>query len=396
MIEEALVYAWPGCAVQILPVVWAGGGDSRLDLSDLASPSARPGVTQSSPKGPAIGRWLLTLIAGWMLVCGQAHAGGQPSVLVETAMVETHQFTPSLTAYGTLEADPDKVLVLSLPHAGLINRVWVSLGQRVQAGDPLIEVVTAPADRMRYLQAQSAVDYARRELQRQQRLLKEQLASRAQVDAAGKALKDARATLEALRRMGQDQSAQLMRSPREGVITRLDVQQGQRVQAGTPALLVADADHLITRVGVEPEDLSRLRPGLPVTLSSVFVPEHPVAARVRDIHAMINPATRLVDVVIPIPTDRADNLALGSRMVATIGLTERPGLAVPRRAVLSDAKGSYVYTVRSGVAHRIDVSTGVQEAGRVEVAGDLRAGDPVVVSGNYELSEGMAVREAGP
>lgn len=347
-------------------------------------------------KGPEIGRWLLALLAVWALACSQAHAGKEPSVLVETTVVKTHRFTPTVAAYGTLEADPDKVLVLSLSHAGLINRVWVSLGQRVQAGDPLIEVITAPADRMQYLQAQSAVDYARRELQRQQRLLKEQLATQAQMDAARKALHNAQTTLEALKRQGQDQPAQLMRSPREGVVTRLDVQQGQRVQAGSPALLVADADQLITRVGVEPEDLSRLRPGLPVILRSVFVPERPITARVGDIHAMINPATRLVDVLIPIPTDQADHLALGTRMIATIELADRPGLAVPRSAVLSDAKGAYVYTVRDGVAHRIDVSTGGEEAGLVEIAGDIRAGDPVVVSGNYELSEGMAVREAGP
>jgi RND family efflux transporter MFP subunit len=339
---------------------------------------------------------LLTLLAGWTLACGHTHADKGPRALVETTEVKTHRFTPTLTAYGTLEADPDKVLVLSLSHAGLINRVWVSLGQRVQAGDPLIDVVTAPADRMLYLQAQSAVDYARRELQRQQRLLKEQLATQEQVDAAHKALRDAQATLEALKRQGKDQSSQLVRSPREGIIARLDVQQGQRVQAGSPALLLAGADHLITRAGVEPEDLLRLRAGMPVTLSSVFVPQQRIRAQLRDVHAMINPATRLVDVLIPIPTDQADDLVLGSRMIAAIELASHTGLAVPRSAVLRDRQGIYLFTIRNGVAHRIDVTTGTEQADLVEITGNIQVGEPVVVTGNYELSEGMSVRESAP
>ena len=54
-----------------------------------------------------------------------------PEVLVETAPVKTEAVGETLHAYGVLEPDPDQVLSLSLPHAGLVNRIWVSLGQSI-------------------------------------------------------------------------------------------------------------------------------------------------------------------------------------------------------------------------------------------------------------------------
>jgi RND family efflux transporter MFP subunit len=254
----------------------------------------------------------LGLILGLALALS---AGAEsPSVLVSTAPVQEQTVTETLTAFGVLDPDPDQVLSLSLPHAGLINRVWVRLGQRVTRGDRLLEVITAPDARMQYLQAQSAVDYARRELDRQQRLLEEQLATKAQVDAAKKNLQDARATLESLQQRGMDVAQETLRAPMDGIVTRLDFSQGQRVQADTTAMLIAAEKRLIARLGVEPEDLDAVQPGTPVTITSVFVPDVQVESTVREVHAMIDPATHLVEVLVPIPEQAIDHLVLGSRI----------------------------------------------------------------------------------
>ncbi len=68
---------------------------------------------------------------------------------------------------------------------------------------------------------------------------------------------------------------------------------------------------------------------------------------------------------------------------------------VPRSAVLSARGQAYLFVVRDGHAVRHDVRTGLRSADdRVEVIGDIKPGDPVVSTGNYQLSDGMAVREA--
>ncbi len=334
----------------------------------------------------------LTLIFG---IAGPlpAAAEEEPAVLVTTAPVAERTLTESLAAFGVLDPDPDQVLSLSLPHAGLINRVWVRLGQRVKSGDKLLEVITAPEAHMQYLQAQSGVDFARRELDRQQRLLADQLATRAQVDAAGRSLKDAQATLESLRKRGMDVTEETLRAPADGIVTRLDVSQGQRAQADSTAMLIAAEKRLIARLGVEPEDLDAVQAGTPVTITSLFVPDISVETEIREVHAMIDPDTLLVEVLAPIPEDKVDRLVLGSRILGQIHYASHAGLVVPRSAVLGQDANAYLFVIKQGKAQRVAVQTGVETDGLIEISGPLAAGDIVVVSGNYQLSDGMLVRD---
>lgn len=316
------------------------------------------------------------------------------SVAVKTAPVVAKTLGETLIAYGVLAPEPDQVLSLSLPHAGLINRVWVRLGQRVKSGDKLLEVVTAPDARMQYLQAQSTVDFAQQELERNQRLLKGQLATNAQVSASKKYLQDSLAALDALRKRGLDRAEETLRAPMDGIITRLDVAQGQRVQADTSAMLIAAEKRLIARLGVEAEDLRFLQPGSPVTLTSVFVPDVKVESQIREVHAMINPATHLVEVLVPIPEQQIDHLVLGSRVLGRIQLAPHPALVVPRSAVLGDEKNAHIYTLDNGKARKLTIRIGVEQNNEIEISGPIKAGDIVVTVGNYELSDGMAVRES--
>jgi RND family efflux transporter MFP subunit len=327
------------------------------------------------------------------LAVSSALAAEAPSVLVSTAPVSEQQVAKTLIAYGVLDPDPDQVLSLSLPHAGLIDRVWVRLGQRIKSGDKLLDVVTAPDARMQYLQAQSAVDYARRELEHQQRLLSDKLATRADIDTAQKSLRDAKASLDALKKRGMGIVEETLRAPRDGIVTRLNVSQGQRVQSDTTAMLIAAEKSLIARLGVEPEDLRSVQAGTPVTVQSVFVPDMRVQTSIREVHAMIDPATHLVEVLAPIPAQDVDQLVLGSRVVGRIHLAAHRAMVVPRSAVLGRGENAYIFTIHAGKAVRVSVQVGIENEQWLEVRGNLRIGDRVVTSGNHELSDGMAVRE---
>ena len=332
----------------------------------------------------------VALILGVEMATVRADA---PSVAIEHAQVVERAISDDLTLYGRVEPDPDAVQTVSLPHAGLITRVLVRLGQRVTQGSALLELRTAPAERMQYQQASNAVEFARRELERQSGLLKQQLATHAQVDNARKALEDARSQLKAIEAQGADQTLKTLTARSDGVVTALSVNRGDRVQADTAALTLADGDHLIAVLGIEPEDLSRLRRGAPVRIRAVFSPQTKVESKVSDIHAMIDPQTGLVQVLAPIPADSAPRFVIGSYLTTAIILDRHQGLSVPRSAVLRDKQGAYVFTVADGKARRVAVTTGIEQDDWIEITQGLKAGEPVVVSGNYELSDGMPVRE---
>jgi RND family efflux transporter MFP subunit len=317
-------------------------------------------------------------------------AQGGPSARVRLTAVNMQSLKETATAYGHVQPDPDRVSGVTIPRAGLIGQLWVRTGQRVSAGQQLLELVTAPKSRMEYQQAQAAVEFARSQVQRLQRLIKEQMATREQLGNAERDLHDAQAQLKAQSKLGAG------RAPVDSIVTQVSVNQGQRVQADTTALLLARRDALLVPLGVEPEVAARITPGQSVTLTSVFRPDVVIASTVAEVHAMVNPNTRLVDVPVRIPKASASRLVLNESMRGVITLGQEQVLAVPRSAVLRDGKGSYVFVVRDGRARRVDVSEGLKQADMVAVSGELKQGDSVVTMGNYELQDGMAVREERP
>ncbi|NIF66598.1 transporter [Burkholderia sp. Cy-647] len=83
----------------------------------------------------------------------------------------------------------------------------------------------------------------------------------------------------------------------------------------------------------------------------------------------------------------------GTRVRAEIAANSGTWWNVPRPALLRDAQGAYVYQVGPDTrAHRITVTTRVENQAGYGVDGPLHAGWPLVTSGNYELADGMAVR----
>lgn len=334
----------------------------------------------------------VSIIVFSVTVCLSAEAL-EPSVMIQTSKVVKREVSETITVYGQVQADPDAVLTISQPHAGLITRVNVRLGQRVKRGDSLYELAISPAAHMEYLQAKSSVDFAQRELSHQQRLLEEQLTTKNQEDAARKSLDDARARLQALEARQQNKTTNTIIAPTNGIVTQLSVKQGDRVQADTSALAIASGNKLIALLGVEPEDIRYLQPGISVRISSVFVPDYEVESQLRAIHAMINPTTHLVDALVPIPADKTDHLVLGSFLTADIRFKRHTGMTVPRNAVLQSQQGSYVFRIVNGRAQRVEVATGLESDQWIEITSGLQEGDAIVSAGNYELTDGMPVRE---
>lgn len=357
------------------------------------TPSATP------PSHVRHARWKIARLGLvlWVLpMATPAVAADSSSVLVTVAPVERQQMADTVRGFGQVQPDPDSVASITLPRPGLVSRLWVRPGQRVRAADPLLELDTAPTASMDYQQAQAAVAYARSEVERLRNLLTQRLATRDQVAGAQRALRDAEARLRAQHKLGTDQPSQIIRAPHAGVVTAVSVSQGQRVQGDTTALLLSRGDALVVPLGIEQDEAARVKRGMAVRLISVFRPQIHLTATVDQVHAMVDPKTRLVDVIVRVPTEVAGTLLLHETMRGAITLTHQQDLTVPRSAVLRDDQGSYVFVVRQGKAHRVAVKPLVEKQSWIGVKGALQAGDSVVTVGNYELSDGMSVREAHP
>jgi membrane fusion protein (multidrug efflux system) len=333
---------------------------------------------------------LLVLLA--LLGPLQAGAADAPSVLVRTEPLRRHSIQETLVGYGTLAPETGGTVNVSLPRPGRIAALEVSPGQVVKTGAKLLEFRTAPGAALGYRQAENQLAFARSELARTEQLVAQRLATASQLAAARRALADAEAALEAQRRLGTDSGTAAVKAPFDGVVTSLGAAPGDRIAAGATVMTLARMSGLRVLLGIEPSDSFGVRPGMPVRLTPVFDARRQVEARVAAVHGMVNPQTQLVDVVVRIA---AGKLLPGMRVKGEITLATRTGWAVPRSAVLRDGEGEYLFQVKDGVARRVAVQV---DSDGDKLLGISGAGlDPalkVVVQGNYELADGIAVREA--
>lgn len=315
-----------------------------------------------------------------------------PSVLVQTTQATEGALTARLTAYGTVKPDPGHIKGVSVAHGGLVTRLWVGRGQVVKAGQPLLELTTDPQSRRDYDQAKAQLAFARKNLAQVRALFHQQLATQADLAKAQQDLSNAESNLKALHRNGADRASEVIKADEDAVVTSLKVAPGDRVGAGSLLLTLGARNQLWVSLGIEPEDSRQVRPGMAVRIHPIFAPDRTIRAKVAQVHALINPQTRLVDVVVKLQGKQTEPLVPGMHVIGSIATRQIHGVIVPARCVLQDQQGSYLFVVRQHRAHRRAVQTGIERDGRIVITSGLRAGQTVVTQGNYELKDGMAIR----
>ncbi len=322
-----------------------------------------------------------------------ADSKSDSSVLVETMPPRREALPRTLTLYGEVAQEVGATENVSFARPVLISRLLVAAGERVHAGDPLLEVVTDPAAAAAFQQAQSAVTLAQKELASQQELFTERLTTQAQLAAARKALADAQAGSNAQHQLGAAPGPQIVRAGHDAIVASLAQQQGDRVQPGATVMQLSKAGAQRAVLGAEPEDAAQLAPGMPVRLMPVFGGGE-IPARIAQVFAVLNPQTRLIDVSVR-PDDSKAPLLPGMKLRGVVTLAATDTWMVPHSAVLDDAQGAYVFQIIDVHAKRVPVRVLVESEARDGVTGAIDPKLPIVVSGNYELQDGAATRTSG-
>ncbi len=360
-----------------------------------------PPVSMSQPRRvrhaalPAVLSIVLTII-GPMPASAEPSPLGAPviSALVHEAPLRQGSLAQTETALGQVITATDKSLAVAFQRNVQVLQVRVRAGETVRRGQALITVQGAPGSNLAYVQATTGVRFATSDLKRIEQLAGQQLATQAQVNAARKTLADAQAQLAAARAQGLGGGVQTITAPFDGIVLAVHASPGAQIGAGSDALMLAPAGGLQAVVGVTPDVASALHAGQAVRVSAVFDGDHSTSATVLAIGGVVDAQSHLVNVTLALPA-QASGWMPGLAVQASMQLHPWRGWVVPRQAVLRDASGqAYVFQDDRGKARRVNVTVEIDQAEHTGIAGDLLANRPLVVLGNYEISNGMALRVA--
>ncbi|MCX4152013.1 MULTISPECIES: efflux RND transporter periplasmic adaptor subunit [Paraburkholderia] len=328
-------------------------------------------------------------------------AADQAVVSVQTARVQRAVIAQPVRAYGIVAASASNLTTVNLPYLARIVQMRVQAGQSVTRGTPLFVVQADPAAVLAATQAKSAVTLAQGELARTQSLYDKGLATQSQLATARKAAEDAQQALAAQNQTGVAGGNKIIAAPIDGVVLQVSAAQGDQVQPGAAILQLAGGNGKDARanvmLGVEPSDIPAIHAGDTVTLHGLSTTLAKTAAdgHVVLVGASVDQQSQLVNVGANVPLGQSAFIP-GTRVSADIATRSGTHWVVPRAAVLKDDKGAYVFQITpQNKARRVAVVTQVENGDRYGVDGPIDGAEGLVVSGNYELKDGMAVRAAG-
>lgn len=312
----------------------------------------------------------------------------EPSVLVTTTTLRPGSLAHTVSAYGTVQADPSVRQAVMAPASATVSRIYVRVGEEVAKGAPLVELVPNPQTQAAFATARSALRAADAQLQHTRELLSQYLATRQQLVDAEKAQADARAALNALQTQGAG-GPKTLTAPFGASITKIDANAGLLVAEGTALLELAPPNSLVLRIGVVPADAAAIRPGNQASitaLGSVGALNGSVLLR----GAVVDPSDGLVPIEIALP---ANSLMPGETAKATVATNAIQGYTVPHGAILMNDSGHpYIVQLKGMTAKLVPVQVLVANGGQDVIAGKLDPRAPVVLSGGHQLSDGMKVR----
>lgn len=327
---------------------------------------------------------------------------------VRTEKVVVSSFRRSVETTGTVAFDQNRSTPVLSPISGPVARVLVEIGASVKAGDPLA-IVSSPdfASAMSALRKSGATARNAERIAELDRLLfKNDAISRrdleqAETEAIGAAA-DRDSAVQQLRSIGVDEKTVdeirqnhpvanpggIIRSPLAGTVVEKLISPGQLLAAGTtPCFTVADLSRVWVMASVFEADLPFVKVGDPadVKMNAALAP---LAGKVSNIAALVDPNTRAVAVRLEVP-NTGQLLKRDLYVRVTIhSRAESSGVMVPVSAVLRDEDNlPFVFTAApDGTFARHRVQIGARVGERQEITSGLSAGDSVVVEGGLFLS----------
>lgn len=400
---------------------------------------------------------LLILLIGaglfWVLVATRpeppAKEEGEPAWVVDVRTVSPGPRAPTLSLYGRLESPRASTRTAAVE--GDVEAVPAREGRVVAEEDLLVRLDSGDieddlaqrradlaeieatidearaqhrADRDSLEQQEALVELAGRAVDRAKQLAGRDMGSRAELDAAREARRQARlelirqrlqvesfdARLEGLEAQRQRAAAQVAQAERDlertrveapfrGRVTAVEVAPGDRVRPGDPLVGLYDSDALEVRATIpasQAEGVVRALEAERTVTAVVRVDGRELEAELDRLGGRSPENSGGVEALFRIRGEAPSDLALDRFAEVTVEMPERPGLvAVPYSALYDHDR---LFVVREGRLVRLEV----ERAGQRAVADgpslalvrspDLRDGDRVVTTQLPRARDGLKVR----
>ncbi|TAK25691.1 MAG: efflux RND transporter periplasmic adaptor subunit [Myxococcaceae bacterium] len=290
-------------------------------------------------------------------------------------------------AVATVALDESRVSHVHTRVAGWIERLYVNTtGQRVVRGAPLAAIFS-----QELLASQNEFIALRQNLANPTTAMATQsllAATRGRLSVLGMTAGE----IAQVERTGRPMRNVTVVAPRSGVVLHRGIAVGTAVDPSTELLTVADLSTVWVLAEIPESKASAVAVGQAAELTFEAAGGAAVAARVAFVYPTLDEQTRTLRVRFEVP-NAAGTLRPGMYGTATLAVSTRRALVVPRDAVVDTGASTHVFVVEGdGRFSPRAVTLGARVGERTEVREGLTEGESVVASGVFLIDSESRLR----
>jgi len=322
-------------------------------------------------------------------------AAGVPPVTVTAMKADYQTWQLKLSSVGTLRAK--RGVDVTSETGGQVRALHMVSGAEVRAGDLLVEL-NAETDKAQLEALTAAAELAQTVYERDRKQFEIKAVSQAVLDADAADLKVKRAQASQQQTMIDKKS---IRAPFAGRLGISTVNIGQYLNPGDKIVTLQDLDTLCVDFYLPQQNLSRIKIGQQVTLTTDAFAGEDFSGKITAINPKVDTATRNFQIEASIENPERKLLPGMFATVAVRAGDDQSYLTLPKTAVTYNPYGATVYlveakgTTKEGkpalFAKQTFVSVGLERGDQTAIVKGVKQGDLVITSGQLKLKNGSPV-----
>jgi cobalt-zinc-cadmium efflux system membrane fusion protein len=317
------------------------------------------------------------------------------------ASVSEQAFSRQIEAPAQIAFDPTQLAHVIIPFSGRVTRSYARLGQSVNVGTPLFEIVSADFIEAQkdFFQARSERDLTQAKLRRQEELHKNGVAAQRDLEeaknefeVADKEYHNAMAIVRIFHPNPENMvvgEPLIIRSPIAGEISENNVVLGQFINEEEQAIIVANSKKMWVEAHISERDIRFVNEESTFEFRTIAFPDNIFSAKIFYIGSSVDEDTRMIGVVGEV--DNSGEM-LRNRMFATAIITTEPQqrIIVSETAIMQGERQNFVFvrvSENAFVKRYVNVEAVVD--GRAVIVSGLDNGEEIITNGGiYIISDG--------
>lgn len=321
--------------------------------------------------------------------------GGMPAAIVQVEGAVNIEIAPFIWVTGTVIGRFDSKIAAEVE--GTLETV-LEVGDRINKHD-----VVAKVDDTTYHLAlneiqtevkpiETMVEFFQREAERLEKLAKQNNAAKNQLDQTQTSRDEAVAKIRVVKArlaMARDNlNRTTVRAPFTGVVIERFKSPGERVDAGDQIVRIIDTERVEVQARIQQVSFPHVKSGDQLKIKG---PSGEVDGVIRTVIPVGDDVSRLYEIRVEFDNR---NWPAGTAVEIAAPIKDKQNvIAVSRDALVIRQTGVVVYKINGkDIAELVPITTGISNSSHIQVIGNVKENDKIVIRGNERLRPGQTVQ----